>query len=44
MSNEIIKSLSPILADIGLVAIFVSTVGMVLNAAKNAFTKGEIRF
>ena len=44
MVKEIINCISPILADIGLVAIFVSTAGMILNAAKNAFTKGEIRF
>ena len=44
MAKEIIDCISPILADIGLVAIFVSTVGMIINSAKNAFTKGEIRF
>lgn len=44
MADSIIKVISPYLADIGLVAIFVSTVGMLINSAKNAFTKGEIRF
>lgn len=44
MSSEIISCISPILADIGIVAIFVSTVGMIINVAKNAFTKGEIKF
>ncbi len=43
MSNEIITLLSPILADIGKVFIFVSISLMVINLAKNAFTKGELK-
>lgn len=42
MADFVIKELSPILADIGKVALFVSVAGMVINLAIGAFTKGRI--
>lgn len=42
MADMIIKELSPILADIGKVACFITVVGMVVNLAIGAFTKGKI--
>lgn len=42
MADFIIKELSPIIADIGIVALFVSVAGMIINLGIGAFTKGRI--
>lgn len=44
MSDFLIEQLTPIIADIGKVSIFISISLMVINLAKNAFTKGDLRF
>ena len=42
MASLIIKEITPFLADIGLVSIFISVAGMIIDLAKNAFTKGKV--
>lgn len=44
MSKVIIDAISPYLADIGIVATFVTTVCTVFSLLKNAFAKGELNF
>lgn len=42
MADLIIKEITPYLRDIGIVTIFISVAGMVIDLGKNAFTKGKI--
>lgn len=42
MADLIIKEITPYLVDIGLVTVFISVAGMIINLAKNAFTKGKV--
>ena len=44
MSDTIIQTFVPYLADIGRVALFITIAGLIFRLAKNAFTKGDLRF
>lgn len=44
MANEIIEVISPYLVDIMKVGLFIIICGILFSLAKNAFTKGEVRF
>lgn len=44
MSNEIITVITPYIVDIGKIALFITIAGIIFALAKNAFTKGELRF
>jgi|GEM_PF-7061500 len=44
MSNLIIETLTPMLSDIGIVALFITIVGVVFRMGKVAFTRGELVF
>lgn len=44
MSSLIIETLTPMLTDIGIVALFITIVGVVFRMGKAAFTKGELVF
>lgn len=43
MADVIIENITPIIADIGKVAAFISVVGMVINLVIGAFTTGKVK-
>lgn len=44
MASEIMECLTPYLADIGIVAMFITLVGFIFRLGKNAILKGELTF